>query len=112
MGECKNTTENGNHCKSSEEIRDTYNGYWATTTFVDQFIDPNEYKNPRNDMLHKSSYIYVNIKSTELETDSGVLSGSYNYTTAYAFHSDTIDTFNRLETDEEWFMQIRYRAAN
>ena len=75
MKPCVNTTENGNHCKSPEEIYQNMNAGEFAITVIDARADPNNFEGPinkfRNKIFMKMSpqdftNVYVQIKKTDL----------------------------------------------
>ena len=77
---CKNTTENGNHCKPIEEIDYYLKGTFVTIQLQDILITPEDYNNPIKERdqdvyttvgkkLFKELHMYFKIVNIETNTD-------------------------------------------
>lgn len=93
---CVNSTENGNSCKSQNEIDYYLNGTFASIEFTDISLDPSNYSNPDSPILGE---IYSTV-------GNGFFKEMHLYLKAVTFNSDRGLVFS--STKSKHYIQLDY----
>jgi hypothetical protein len=118
FSKCVNSTENGNICKSDEQINKYLNGGNVAIFISDYSFDSNKFNKPYNTHiknLHKSfslkyfDNIFLDFKTVEIITDSGYFFEDNNYFnfTAYDNIQSDIDLI-----DSEVFISLSITVSS
>ena len=93
---CENTTENGNSCKSQNEIDYYLNGTFASIEFTDISLDPSNYSNPDSPILGE---IYSTVGNSFFKE-------MHLYLKAVTFNSDRGLVFSSIKSKD--YIQLDY----
>ena len=84
VDKCENTTENGNHCKSDDQINQLINSGYVEVSLVNSYFDFHDYENPIKKYLSTTNNLFMTndgktrwfealLKQNEARTSDGML---------------------------------------